>query len=531
MTESVGLAFVHDVGSGPQGSDYYMPESMAAGGALFDMDQDGDLDIYLINGARTHSDDEGLPPLRNRLYRQDAGPRFVDATDSSGLGDAGYGMGVAIGDIDNDGDEDVYVTNVGNDALYRNNGDATFTNITAAAGIQEDQWGASAAFFDYDRDDYLDLFVTHYVALDPSVKAFDNAGRREYPGPHLFHGTTSALYRNNGDGTFADVSQGAGIASAALRGLGVVCGDFDEDGWPDVFVANDGQPNQMWINRHDGTFEDRGMAMGVAVNLFGQAEANMGIAVGDVDGDLDMDLFITHLTGEQNTLYVNLGGGLFEDRSVVAGLAAPSIPFTGFGTAFIDYDDDGDLDLLAVNGRVRRGLVHPGAAVPAHWQGYAEPNQLFENDGGGRFTDASSGAGPICGRAEVGRGLAVGDVDNDGDQDVLITNGGGPARLFLNEYERGNWLTVRAMDSRLRRTAIGAVLDVWIGDRRLRREVRVAYSYLCSNDPRVHFGLGSAIRVDRLAIRWPDGTTDSISDVPANQRISVAKGSGQWRPE
>ncbi|MFQ5888819.1 MAG: CRTAC1 family protein [Gemmatimonadota bacterium] len=520
ITERSGLDFVHDAGVD---SSYYMPEITGSGGAFLDYDGDDDLDIYLVNGARHGSGSVGDSPLKNRLYRQDRGGRFVDVTDASGLGDRRYGMGVAVGDIDNDGNVDVYVTNVGPDALYRNNGDGTFTDVTAEAGISAPDWGASAAFFDYDLDGFLDLYATSYLELDPGVACTDEAGRPDYCGPRAFRGVPDVLYRNNGDGTFTDVSVLTGIASIASKGLGVVSADFDGDGYPDVYVANDGEPNQLWINRGDGTFEDRATPLGAAVNALGHAEAGMGIALGDVDGDSDVDLFITHLRAESNTLYRNSGLLGFHDETSPLGLAGPSIPFTGFGTGFLDYDRDGDLDLVVANGRVVRGPLLTARDPPAYWDPYAEPNQLFENDGG-RFRDVSERVPALSGPIENSRGLALGDVDDDGDLDLLITNGGGPVRLLRNDAASGHWLVVRALDPALRRDAIGAVLTVFAGPRRLHRPIAPACSFLSSCDPRAHFGLGASTTVDSIVVRWPGGFVETFSGVAADTILTLRRG-------
>ncbi|MCH7526670.1 MAG: CRTAC1 family protein [Planctomycetes bacterium] len=532
ITEAVGLRFVHDAGFDPQHPEYFMPESMAPGAAMFDYDGDGDLDIYLVNGAHTYDPKPGTKPPRNRLLRNDGPDGFVDVTDPSGLGDTGWGMGVAVGDIDNDGDEDVYLTNYGPDALYRNNGDGTFEDVTKVAGIDNPKWAASAAFFDYDRDGYLDLFVTNYLAYDPSVKGRDRAGRPEYTGPHLFAALDDVLYHNNGDGTFTDVSAEAKISEMPGRGLGLACADFNDDGWPDVYVANDREANRLWMNQGDGTFEDDALLAGVALNSFGLPEASMGVAVGDVDGDGDLDLFMTHLFVESNTLYQNEGGGVFEDRTVRCGLSAASIDYTGFGTAFLDYDHDGDLDLVVVNGRVRRDAPFQGAGSADHWKVYKEPNLLFENDGLGIFRDVSAQAGTLCSYVEVSRGLVSGDIDNDGDLDLLITNGGGSARLFRNDApKKGNWLVVRALDPALNRDANGAQIVVRANGHRYRRDINRGFSYLCSGDPRAHFGLGGAGHVDGIEVRWPDGTLEFFPKTETNQILQLSRGTGQWRPE
>ncbi len=526
IAEEVGITFVHEAGFDPKNPKYLMPESMAGGAAMFDFDNDGDLDIYFINGAYTYDIPSGKPRPCNTLFRNDGG-RFLDVTSASGLGDEGYGMGVAIGDIDNDGDEDVFITNVGPDAMYRNNGDGTFTNITKTSGISNDKWSSSTAFLDFDRDGFLDLFITNYLAYDPTVEAYDGTGRPEYPGPGMFRSLDDVLYRNRGDGTFEDVTERSGMTGHPGRGLGVACADFDDDGRIDIYVANDRDANRLWINKGDGTFEDRATRAGVAVNVFGQPEASMGIAIGDVYGDLDLDIFVTHIYVESNTLYQNLGKGFYEDRTLQQGLAAPSREFTGFGTAMLDYDHDGDLDLAIANGRVFRSIPFKNESLPAHWLPYAEPNLFFENDGSGRFRNISPQMGSFGTIPGVSRGLVTGDIDNDGDLDMLVTSGGGRAGLFRNDATRtGNWLIIVARNEQYKRMAEGAQITLSAGIRRFRRDVNRGFSYLCSGDPRVHFGLGDARRVDRIEVVWPDNTREVFPGVEANRTITLKKGTG-----
>lgn len=520
ITKESGLNFVHEPGVD---GTYFMPESMGSGGGFFDYDQDGDLDIYLVNGGWHGKEHQGEAP-KNRLFRQESNATFTDVTEVSGLGDSGYGMGVAVADIDNDGDLDVYVTNYGSDALYRNNGNGTFANITKQAGINNSAWGTSAVFFDYDRDGYLDLYVANYLDYDPAIVCTDRAGRQDYCGPKGFVGVPDVLYHNNGNETFSDVSQLSGISKSAYRGLGVISADFNRDSYPDVYVANDGEPKNLWINRGDGTFEDEAVALGAAVNESGQPEAGMGVTAGDADGDQDFDLFITHLREEKNTFYRYYGKEGFQDESWAVGLAGVSVPFTGFGTGFFDYDNDGDLDLAVGNGRVTRGPLLTDRRPPQYWDDYAEPNFLFENDGAGHFHDVSKDAGSFASTVDNSRGLAFGDIDNDGDIDLLVNNEGGPARLYRNDQKKkGHWLMIRAMDSKLRRDAIGAEITVMCQGKKLLRMVAPAYSYLNSNDPRVHFGLGSATSVDEIIVRWPDGTQQNFPGVRADQIITLQK--------
>ncbi len=520
------LTFVHN--PAVEGR-HEMPESLGSGAAFLDFDNDGDLDIYLINGAYRQSKLKAAIPLQNKLFRQESDGTFVDVTSSSGLGDPGYGMGVAVGDINNDGYVDVYVTNYGPDALYRNNRDGTFVNISAAAGISNAGWGCSAVFLDYNLDSHLDIYITNYVEYDSTFHCTDAAGRPEYCGPKAFSGQPDVLYRNNGDGTFSDVSRAAGIAKFALAGLGVASADFNDDGYPDIYVANDEDPNLLFINEKDGTFTEKGILLGAAFNEVGRVEAGMGIAIGDIDNDTDIDLYVTHLQGESNTLYRKTAAFGFEDKTAAAGFEKMDlIAYTGFGTGFLDFDHDGDLDLAVANGRIRRGPILSADQPGGYWAPYAEPNLLFENNGQGIFEDISSPDDAFTATIGNSRGLALGDVDNDGDIDLLLVDTGEPARLFINEkLHKGNWLTVSAIDPAMNRLAIGAQITVISDTLRLVRLLNPAYSYLCSNDPRAHFGLGNFETVDQIIVAWPGGERETFPGVQANQFITLKKGTGQ----
>jgi enediyne biosynthesis protein E4 len=538
VTAEVGLDFTHHAG---EPGTFGMPDIMGSGGALFDADGDGDLDLFLVDGGRP-GDGAGAQGGGSRLFLQQPGGAFRDATAGSGIAGIGAGMGCALGDLDNDGDLDLYVTAYGADHLFRNDGGGRFTDVTAAAGLgMETTWSTSAATLDFDGDGWLDLYVAHYVDYDPGRPCRDRAGQPEYCGPASFRGVPDALYRNRGDGTFADVTAAAGIDRVAGKGLGVVVSDFDGDGRTDVYVANDGEANQLWLNR-GGRFEERAVVMGAAVNLLGRTEASMGVAMGDVDGDGDLDLFMTHLVEETNTLYLDQGGG-FEDRTFDAGLGAPSLAYTGFGTGFFDADQDGDLDVLVVNGKVRRDVAAAlpaaeggepdrsatarGASPAAELAPYAEPNQLFANDGSGRFREVGAACGTLCSRREISRGLTFGDVDGDGDLDLVVTNNHGPARLFRNDVPaKGHWLAMRAIDGRLKRDAVGALVSVEAGGRRLVRPVSHAYSYLSSTDATLYFGLGAAAAVDRITVRWPGGAVEEFAGGPADRRLVVERGQG-----
>jgi hypothetical protein len=525
VTEARGLTFVHD--PGPVGA-FFMPQVMGSGCALFDYDGDGRLDVYLIQNA---GPDSGVT---NRLYHQEPDGSFRDVSKGSGLDVAGYGMGVAIGDVNNDGRPDVFLTEYGRYRLFLNNGDGTFSDVTREAGLEGAAWGTSAAFLDYDRDGWLDLVVVNYLDYDPSVPCGSAGGRPDYCHPSIFPGVVARLFHNLGPSAgrpgvrFEDVTVKAGLARRPGPGLGVLCADFDGDGWPDIFVANDSAPNHLWVNQRDGTFKEEAVVQGVAYNGTGQTAANMGVAWGDVRGAGLADLFVTHLTEEDNTLWRQGPRGAYQDRTAAAGLTGARWRGTGFGTAFADFDLDGALDLAVVNGRVARRREGQ-ADVPRErfWTQYAERSQLFVNDGKGRFRDASADTPALCGTPGVARGLAVGDLDNDGALDLLVSRVGSPALLLHNVApRRGAWLTVRALDPRLKRDAYGAEVTVRAGDRSWVRWVNPGGSYLSSGDPRAHFGLGPVERIDRLRVAWPDGSAEEFPGGGVNQVREVRKGEG-----
>jgi hypothetical protein len=522
-----GLTFTHANGASGQ---YYIAEEMGSGVALFDYDNDGDLDVFLVQGGELGSGASAKPHSAGRLFRNDltstAGKRtlrFTDVTERAGLRWQEYGMGVAVGDYDNDGDLDLFLTSFGPDALFRNNGDGTFTDVTAAAGVSDPLWSTSAAFFDYDRDGDLDLFVANYLAFtlaDNKVCA-DSVGSRDYCSPRAYQPVPDRLYRNEGNGHFTNVTESAGITKADGAGLGVAIGDYNLDGWLDVYVANDATTNQLWINRHDGTFVDEGMISGAAVTAAGNPEGSMGIASGDVDADGDEDLFVTNIIGETFALYENDGKGSFEDVRARWGVAAPTAAFTGFGADWIDYDNDGWLDLFIANGAVNVIEALRGQPNP-----FRMKNQLFHNTGKGRLIETSAAGGPAFQQAEVGRGAAFGDIDNDGDIDVVVTNNGGPARLLLNQAMPTNhWLQVRLEQSPGNRFGLGA----WIGVERAARptqwrRARTDGSYLSASDSRVHFGLAGSAVVNAAVVVWPDGARERWSDIRADRLITLKRG-------
>jgi enediyne biosynthesis protein E4 len=526
VTEEVGLDFTHD--AGPV-AGYFLPQIMGSGAAFFDFNNDGLLDIYLLQNG-------GPQGARNRLYQQLPDGRFQDVSAGSGLDIAGYNMGVAVGDVNNDGLPDVVVTQYGGIKLFLNQGNGTFRDATAESGLKNPEWGCSAALLDYDRDGWLDLVVANYVRYDPNLDCPSPDGRPDYCPPHRYTGSPTRLFRNCGPVAgargktvrFQDVTDKSGLAGGPGPGLGVVCADFDGDGWPDILISNDAEPNRLWINRRNGTFSDEAAVRGIAFSRVGQAEAGMGIALGDVGGSDLLDVFITHLAKETHTLWRQGPRGLFEDQTVQAGLRRSEWRGTGFGTILGDFDNDGALDLALVNGSVYRISTPPDSALGPHWSLYAERNQLFANDGTGHFRDLSLHNPDLCGTPNVARGLAYADIGGRGALDLLVTTVAGKARLYRNVASGGgHWLTVRAVDpNQGGRDAYGAEVRVHAGGRHWLRLVNPASSYLCSNDPRAHFGLGSVDHVERIDIRWPDGMVDHFPSCAVDQQLLLSRGAG-----
>ena len=516
VTGTSGVEFVHDPGDIAR---FPLPAIMGSGAALFDADGDGSLDIYLIQAGPLPEERGRIAPgdlPGNRLFLRQPDGTFRDTGGAAGLADSGYGTGVAAGDVDGDGDTDVFVANYGADALYVG---AAGAFQRAESAVFGERWSSSAVFCDYDGDSDLDLYVGGYLVNDPDRDCVSASGEPDFCSPQSLPYERDGLYRNLGDGTFEDVSGEAGLLSERRPALGVLCHDFTGDGRLDFYVANDGEPNLLWEQGDDGTFSDAALFLGVALNAQGRSEASMGVLLGDVDGDADLDLFMTHLRAQTNTLYRNQGGGYLDDTPAM-GLALPSLPWTGFGTRFVDLEHDGDLDLVLVNGAVAR---EGGVPVSGGLEEYAEPGQAFLGDGSGRFEETAIET--FTDFRAVGRGLATGDWDRDGDLDLVVTSVGGPARLFENRSSRsGGFLIVEPRE--FSRPSPGAVVTLELGDRALVRALNPEAGYLTSSEPVVHFGIPAGAEITGLKVRWPDGVEERFGAPAADARVALSRGAG-----
>jgi hypothetical protein len=511
---------------GDERKNKYLLETTGSGAAFFDYDNDGWQDIFLVNGAR-------LDPIRgeqptNRLYRNKGDGTFQDVTEKAGLRRTGWGQGVCVGDYDNDGNEDLFISAYGKNALYRNQGNGAFAEVAERAGVANNRtrWGSGCAFLDYDRDGRLDLFVASYIDLDLKTAPLPETGPCLYKGltvacgPPGLAGGVNSLYRNNGDGTFTDVSVKAGVTKTnGTYGLGVLVADFDDDGWPDVYVANDSAPAALYHNNRDGTFTDVGVEAGCALSVDGKPQAGMGATAGDYDRDGRLDIFKTNFAGDTSTLYHNAGKGVFDDVTFRAGLGL-NTRWLGWGCGFVDVDNDGWPDIFLVNGH-----VYPEVERLTTEAGYAQRKVLYRNLGNGRFEDISERVGGAVTEPTPSRGCAFGDFDNDGDIDILINPVNAyPELLRADSNTKNNWITVKLVGVKSNRDGIGARVRCVTADGSQIDEVRSGGSYYSQNDLRVHFGVGKNQKVKAIEIRWPSGQTDALGDVSVNRIVTVKEG-------
>ncbi|MEZ6040473.1 MAG: CRTAC1 family protein [Planctomycetaceae bacterium] len=559
VTTQLGVHFHHVIG--PLGT-YFMPESIGCGGALADFNGDGSLDLFLVNAGQSPKAVSPLDSIPgNQIWLQTNDGMFVESTVQSALGDKGYGSGCAVGDVNNDNALDVFVSNYGCDQLYLNDGTGRFENVTESVGIAESAWGTCAAFFDYDRDGWLDLIVinyTHDPEYDHSIACGFRAGLVSYCGPHKFQPTVDCLYHNDGyveqsDGSmtlrFTDVTEAAGLSECRSYGFGVLVADYTRDGWPDIFVANDGAANLLWVNQKDGTFIEEGVERGVAYNERGNAEAGMGTALGDVNGDGTLDLVVSHLSTESTTLYLGGADGSFVDSTKSHSLDGPTMQHTGWGVALVDLNHDGFLDCPMVNGLVvpcHSGFPFHGEDEfqvrhdqiddpQAYWLDYADRNVLMMGHSLKQMESRPELGGDFCAAIGSGRSLIHGDIDSDGDVDLVVTNCGGPAKIYRNELVReGHWLIISAWDPVLKRDAYGAEITLEGSGKTLVGLLNPAGSYLASNEPVVHFGLGEMVQYDRIRVRWPDGPVEtSLEEFDggvADRRLRLIRGEGRLLP-
>jgi len=520
ITAQAGITFRHVASPDKK----YIVESMSGGVAMFDYDNDGLLDLFMVNSL-TVDLAKSKGKTKSHLYHNDGNGKFTEVAEKAGVSDVGWGMGVAIGDYNNDGFEDIYVTCLGPNHLFRNNGNGTFTDVTAKAGVNDPRWSTGASFVDYDNDGYLDLFVSNYVDFDiNNLPEFGQGKSCQYKsipvqcGPRGLKGAGDSLFHNNRDGTFTEVSKQAGVSDPnGYYGLGVITSDFDDDGLIDIFVANDSTPNFHYRNKGNGTFEEIGFSAGDAVNENGSEQGSMGVTVGDYDHDGKLDLFVTNFADEYNTLYHNDGKNSFTDLSYAAKVAAVSLPYVGWGTKFFDYDNDGWVDLFVANGHVYPQLP-----------GYRQPRLLHHNNRDGTFTEVSAQFGTVLTENRVSRGVAFGDIDNDGDIDLLIADLDGPPQLLRNDGGNAdNSVLIKLVGVKSNRDGIGARVTVVSGDLTQVDEVRSGDSYLSQSDMRLHFGLEKRVKIDQIQVRWPSGAVDKITGIGVNRILTIKEGQGK----
>jgi hypothetical protein len=521
--KAAGLTFVQD---GTQSEEKYYLETMGSGVAWIDYDQDGMMDLYFIQSAAT---DAYKPPapLHSVLYHNNGDGTFTDVTQKSGLGGEGhYGQGVAVGDFDNDGWPDIYVTGYGSAILYRNNHNGTFTDVTAKAGVADQGgWSTSAGWFDYDKDGWLDLVVTNYIEWSPKTNLWcgeRTPGYRSYCNPGNYKGQKTKLYHNNRDGTFTDVSDKSGVGLPESKGMGVVLADFNNDGWPDIAIANDTWPNFLFLNNHDGTFKDVSLISGIAASEDGRYEAGMGIDAADVDGDGLLDVYITHLDLELNRLYHNNGDGGFTDDTYPSGIGNKAMLLSGIAAKFVDYDNDGWPDILQLNGAMLDNVHLYHSEIS-----YKEPLLMFRNLGKGKFDKVSDSLGADFMHPVAGRGLATADFDNDGDIDIAVNSRGETPELLRNDGGNGNhWLEVLLIGTKSNRDGTGAVLKLTSEGFMHMQQTEGGTSYMSASDPRLHFGLGKRTKIESLEITWPSGQVDKLTNLPVDKIIAVKEGVG-----
>ena len=513
VTEEAGIHFKHN--SGPTEHKHII-ETMGSGVVFFDYDTDGDVDLYFVESGNVPQ--EKQQTLGNVLYRNEGDGRFIDVTEISGTGDIGYGMAAAASDIDNDGDADLYVANFGQDKLYRNNGDGTFTDITETAGIDNTLWGIAAVYLDFDVDGDLDIFVVNYLFYEMSMPVSTYKGIVGYGHPRSYEGTADVLYRNNGDGTFTNAAEVAGVTNPVEgRGMAAVAWDYDKDGFPDIYVTNDTNRNFLYHNNGDGTFTDESVFIGVGYDDRGVAEGSMGVDCADYNSDGWLDLIVAN--SEKATLYKNEEGLFFADATADSGLEQPTLPFVGFSPLFLDYNNDGHLDMFCANG-------HPQDVVEIlmDHETYAQRDQMFQNNGDGTYSDISETAGAYFAETLVGRAAATADYDNDGDPDIVIMNSNQHAVLLRNDGgNRKNWLGIKLVGTRSNRDGIGAKVTLTTEDTTQIREVKSGSSYASGSDTRLLFGLGENQRVKKVSIVWQSGTLQELEGISTNQMLTIVE--------
>ncbi len=520
---SAGISFQHDNAASPE---KYLIETMGSGCGWIDYDQNGLLDLYLVNGA-SRRPNTSKHALRSALYRNNGDGTFTDVTIKAGVDAEGlFGMGAAVGDYDNDGFPDLFVLGYGRCILFHNNGNGTFTDVTDRAGVGNiRKWGSSAAWFDYDNDGLLDLVIANYVDWSPEQNFWcgdKGPGLRSYCHPDVYRGLPPTLYHNNGDGTFSDVSKRSGVGIRPGNGLGVVTFDYDNDGWQDIFITNDQMPNFLFHNNRDGTFREIGYSAGVAVGIDGQFEAGMGTDAADTTGSGRSDLIVTHLDQQLARLYQNVGEGYFEDATFRSKISYATFHLSGFGTRFMDYDNDGARDLFMANGHVLDNIQRYHAETT-----YAEPKLMFRNVGHGIFENVSDQLGPDFLLPRVSRGAAIGDFDNDGDLDIIISNNGQAPQLLRNDGGNANhWFQLLLIGTRSNRDAVGARVKVTAGDVVLYDEKKGGMSYQSAQDPRLHFGLGQHPTVEEVEVKWPSGELTKLTNIKSDQILAIEEGKG-----